>query len=105
MRSRFHQFEMRLKNRDFIFYIEVNKTLNFLMRILHFQVSDLKFIPSYLSDRQQKVKINNIQSNFMEIISARFNSWTNPFQPFNYLLLFIEKASILDFADENSLSA
>ena len=105
MISRFHQFVIRLKNRDFIFYIEVNKTLNFLMRILHFQVSDLKFIPSYLSDRQQKVKINNIQSNFMEIISARFNSWTNPFQPFNYLLLFTEKASILDFADENSLSA
>ena len=62
-----------------------------------------------MTERQQCIKINNIHSNFMEIISGvpqgsilgriffKLSS--------NDLFFFVETASIHKFADDNSLSA
>ena len=62
-----------------------------------------------MSDRQQCVKINNIHSNFMEIISGvPQGSILGPIffkLSSNDLFFFVEKASIHKFADDNSLSA
>ena len=66
-------------------------------------------IYSYLSYRKQCVRINNVHSRFQNVISAvpqgsivgptLFNCF------FNDLFYFIDKASVYDFADDNSLSA
>ena len=69
----------------------------------------LMHIYSYLSYRKQCVRINNVHSRFQNVISAvpqgsivgptLFNCF------FNDLFYFIDKASVYDFADDNSLSA
>ena len=69
----------------------------------------LMYIYSYLSNRKQCVRINNVHSRFQNVISAvpqgsivgptLFNCF------FNDLFYFIDKASVYDFADDNSLSA
>ena len=79
------------------------------METYNLSLSDLKLIISYLSDRQQCVKINNIHSNFIEVISSvPQGSVLGPifFKPsINDLFFFVEKVSIDKFADDNSLSA
>ena len=69
----------------------------------------LMYIYSYLSNRKQCVRIDNIHSRFQNIISglpqgyivgpALFNCFFNDF------FYFIDKARVLNFADDNSLSA
>ena len=69
----------------------------------------LMHIYSYLSYRKQCVRINNVHSRFQNVISAVPQGSTvgptlfNCF--FNDLFYFIDKASVYDFADDNSLSA
>ena len=67
----------------------------------------LMYIYSYLSNRKQCVRINNVRSRFQNVISGvpqgsivgptLFNCF------FNYLFYFIDKASVQNFADDNSL--
>ena len=69
----------------------------------------LMYIYSYLSNRKQCVRINNVHSRFQNVISGvpqgsiigptLFNCF------FNDLFYFIDKASVHNFADDNSLSA
>ena len=69
----------------------------------------LMYIYSYLSNRKQCVRINNVHSRFQNVISAvpqgsivgptLFNCFFNDF------FHFIVKASGHNFADHNSLSA
>ena len=69
----------------------------------------LMYIYSYLSDRKQCVRINNVHSRFQNVISevpqgfivgpTLFNSFFNDF------FYFIDKAAVHNFADDNSLSA
>ena len=69
----------------------------------------LIYIYSYLSNRKQCVRINNVHSRFQNVISGvpqgsivcptSFNCF------FNDLFYFIDKASVHNFADDNSLSA
>ena len=72
-------------------------------------LSDLKLTLSHLSDRQQCVKINNIDSNFIKIISpVPQGSILRPILfnlSINDLFSFIEKASNHNLANDNSLSA
>ena len=74
-----------------------------------FDKTALKYIYSYLNKRQQRVRINNVQSGFEEIISGvpqgsivkpiLFNAFLND------LFYDIENASIHNFADDNTLSS
>ena len=74
-----------------------------------FKRETLRLIYSYLKGRKQCVKINNTYSDYNEIISGIpqgsilgpvfFNLSTND------LFFFIEKASMHNFADDNTLSA
>ena len=69
----------------------------------------LMYIYSYLSNRKQCVRINNVHSKFQNVISGvlqgsivgptLFNSFFNDF------FYFIDKASVHNFADDNSLGA
>ena len=69
----------------------------------------LMYIYSYLSNRNQCVSINNVHSRFQNIISGvpqgsivgptLFNCFFNDF------FYFVDKASVHNFADDNSLSA
>ena len=69
----------------------------------------LMYIYSDLSNRKQCVRINNVHSKFQNVISgvpqgsivgsALFNCFFNDF------FYFIDKASVHNFADDNSLSA
>ena len=69
----------------------------------------LIYIYSYLSNRKQCVRINNVHSRFQNVISGvpqrsivgptLFNCF------FNGFFYFIDKASVHNFADDNSLSA
>ena len=69
----------------------------------------LMYIYCYLLNRKQCVRINNVHSSFQNIISgepqgsivdpALFNCFFNDF------FYFIDKASVHNFADDNSLSA
>ena len=69
----------------------------------------LMYIYSYLSNRKQCVRINNVHSKFQNVISGvpqgsivgptLFNCFLNDF------FYFIDKASVHNFADDNSLSA
>ena len=69
----------------------------------------LKLIYSYLKGRKQSVRINNIYRNFLELLSGIPQGsilGTLLFRiPLNDLLLFITKASLHNYADENTLSA
>ena len=68
----------------------------------------LAYLHSYLSNRKQCVRINNVTSDFKTIISGvpqgtfvgpiLFNCFFNDF------FYFIEKASVHNFADDNTLS-
>ena len=70
-----------------------------------FKRETLRLIYSYLKGRKQCVKINNTYSDYNEIISGV------PLGPvffnlsINNLIFFIEKASMHNFADDNTLSA
>ena len=74
-----------------------------------FDKTALKYIYSYLNKRQQRVRINNVQSGFEEIISGvpqgsivkpiLFNAFLND------LFYDIENTSIHNFADDNTLSS
>ena len=69
----------------------------------------LMYIYSYLSNRKQCVRINNVHSRFKNVISRvtqrsivgpeLFNCFFNDF------FYFIDKASVHNFVDDNSLSA
>ena len=69
----------------------------------------LMYIYSYLSNRKQCVRINNVHSSFQNVVSGLpegsivgptlFNCFFNDF------FYFIDKASVHNFADDNSLSA
>ena len=68
----------------------------------------LMYIYSYLPKRKQCVRINNVHSRFQNVISGvpqgsivgpLFNCFFNDF------FYFIDKASVHNFADDNSLSA
>ena len=69
----------------------------------------LMYLYSYLSNRKQCVRINNVHSSFQNVISgvpqvsivdaSLFNCF------FNDLFYFIDKACVHNFADDNSLSA
>ena len=69
----------------------------------------LMYLYSYLSNRKQCVRINNVHSSFQNVISGvpqgsivgptLFNFFFNDFS------YFIDKASVHNFADDNSLSA
>ena len=69
----------------------------------------LMYIYSYLSNRKQCVRINNVHSRFKNVISGvtqrsivgpeLFNCFFNDF------FYFIDKASVHNFVDDNSLSA
>ena len=69
----------------------------------------LMYLYSYLSNRKQCVRINNVHSSFQNVISGvpqgsivgptLFNCFFNDF------FYFIDKASVHNFADDNSLSA
>ena len=69
----------------------------------------LMYIYSYLSNRKQCIHINNVHSRFQNVISGvlqrsivgptLFNCFFNDFFP------FIDKASVHNFSDDNSLSA
>ena len=68
----------------------------------------LMYLYSYLSNRKQYVLINNVHSSFQNVISwvpqgstvgpTLFNCF------FNNFFYFIDKASVHNFADDNSLS-
>ena len=65
----------------------------------------LAYLHSYLSNRKQCVRINNVTSDFETVLSGvpqvnpiLFNCFFNDF------FYFIEKASIHNFADDNTLS-
>ena len=64
---------------------------------------------SYLSNRKQCFRINNVHSRFQNVISgAPQESIVGPTIInccFNDFFYFIDKASVYDFADDNSLSA
>ena len=67
------------------------------------------YIYSYLSNRKEGVRINNVHSKFQNVISGLpqgfivgptlFNCFFNDF------FYFIDKTSVDNFADDNSLSA
>ena len=69
----------------------------------------LMYLYSYLSNRKQCVRINNVHSSFQNVISGvpqesivgptLFNCF------FNNFFYFIDKASVHNFADDNFLSA
>ena len=71
--------------------------------------STLKYIFSYLTNRKQCVKINNVKSQFKNIISGvpqgsiagpiLFNAFLNDF------FYVFEKASVHNFADDNTLTS
>ena len=67
------------------------------------------YLYSFLSNRKQCVRINNVYNSFQNVISGVRqesivgSTWFNCF--FNDLFYFIDKASLNNFADDNSLSA
>ena len=69
----------------------------------------LMYIYSYLFNRKQCVRINNVHSRFQNVISGVPQgsivgpTWFNCF--FNDFFYFIDNASVHNFADDNSLSA
>ena len=69
----------------------------------------LKLIYSYLKGRKQSVRVNNIYSNFLELFSGVLKGsvlGTLLFNIFlNDLFLFIRKASLHKYADDNTLPA
>ena len=69
----------------------------------------LMYLYSYLSNRTQCVRINNVHSNFQNVISGvRQGSIVGPtlFKCFfNDFFNFNDKASVHNFADDNSLCA
>ena len=69
----------------------------------------LIYIYSYLSNRKKCVRINNVHSKFQNVISeAPQGSIVGPILLncfFNYFFYFIDRASVYNFADDNSLSA
>ena len=83
----------------------------FIAKLTAYSVDEnlLMYIYSYLSNRKQCVRINNVHSRFQNVISGvpqgsiigptLFNCF------FNDLFYFIDKASVHNFADDNSLSA
>ena len=69
----------------------------------------LSYIFSYLTNRNQRVPINDKKSDFLKIISGvPQGSLTRPIL-FNFLIndlfFFVSSASMHNFADDNSLSA
>ena len=66
-------------------------------------------IYSYLSKKKQRVRINNVHSRFQNVISgAPQGSIVSPLSFncfFNDFFCFIDKASVHNFAHDNSLSA
>ena len=68
----------------------------------------LMYIYSYLSNRKQCLRINNVHSRFQNVISGVYQgSILDPilFNCFFNFFYFIDKASLHNFADDNSLSA
>ena len=73
-----------------------------------FDRESLKLIYSYLKGRKQFVCINNIYSNFLQLLSSvpqgsilgalKFNIFSN------HLFLFIKKGSLLKYADYDTYS-
>ena len=74
-----------------------------------FKSSSLKLLYSYLKGRQQCVKINNVHSDFKEIISGvPQGSILGPILfnlSINDLFFFIQTSTVHNFADDNTLSA
>ena len=79
------------------------------MHAYGFDFNTLTFFYSYLKNRKQSVKINNTLSTFMSLISGvpqgsilgpiLFNLFTND------LIHFIKNADIINYADDNTISA
>ena len=82
-----------------------------IAKLAAYSVDDnlLMYIHSYLSNRKYCVRINNVYSRFQNVISGvpqRFIVGPTLFNCFfNELFYFIDKASVYNFADDNSLSA
>ena len=84
---------------------------NFLKVKMHacsFSIDSLKVIFSYLKCRKQNVKINNLCSVFLVILSGvPKGSMLGPFHFnifINDLLLWIENAELYNFVDDNIIS-
>ena len=71
----------------------------------------LMYIYSYLSNRKQCVRINNVHSKFQNVIPGVQVTQGSIFGPalsncfFDDFFYFIDKTSVPNFADDNSLSA
>ena len=69
------------------------------------------YIYSYLSNRKQCVRINNVHSKFQNVIPGVQVTQGSIFGPalsncfFDDFFYFIDKTSVPNFADDNSLSA
>ena len=79
------------------------------MHAYGFDSNTLIFFYSYLKNRRQSVKINNTLSSFMVLVSGvPQGSILGPifFNMFiNDLIYFIENADIINYADDNTISA
>ena len=71
----------------------------------------LAYHQSYLSNKKQCVRINNVTSDFETVISGVPQGWGSTIVGpilfncfFNDFFYFIEKARVHDFADDNTLS-
>ena len=74
-----------------------------------FEKEALLLIYSNLKNRKQSVRINNVYSTFLELISAVSQGSVLGALLFNIFLndlyMFITKASLLNYADDNTSSA
>ena len=79
------------------------------MHFYRFSIDSFTFFYSYLKRRKQNVRINNIHSFFQILLSGFFqSSILAPLlfnKSINYLFLWVSKTGLLNFADDNSISA